>query len=149
MVDRFKQFSFSIFEIYRCWHKLAAEVMIPYGLRGPHAIYLVALRDCENGLTAVELSTICGRDKADVSRAISSMQEKGLITRDSVNNYRAKVKLTNQGIAVVELISRRIAVAVEYAAQGYESDQRAVFYQVLDAVTDNLRQLSKTGLPEE
>ena len=43
MVERFARFSLAIFEISRCWHKLAAEEMAAYGLRGAHAIYLTAM----------------------------------------------------------------------------------------------------------
>ena len=41
---RFERFSLAIFEISRCWHKLAADEMAKYGLKGPHAMYLVTIR---------------------------------------------------------------------------------------------------------
>ena len=85
MVDRFKRFSFSVFEISRCWHKLAADVMARYDLKGPYAMYLVVLLDNPEGLTAAQLCELCGRDKADVSRGVSAMLSKGLISRESGN----------------------------------------------------------------
>ena len=51
MVERFARFSLAIFEISRCWHKLAAEEMAAYGLRGAHAIYLTAMYRCKDGVT--------------------------------------------------------------------------------------------------
>ena len=66
MVDRFERFSFSVFEISRCWHKLAAEEMAKYDLKGPHAIYLTVLQHNPEGLTAARICELCGRDKADV-----------------------------------------------------------------------------------
>ena len=38
MLNRFARFSLAIFDIDRCWHKLAAEAMAEYGLNSPHAV---------------------------------------------------------------------------------------------------------------
>ena len=92
MVNRFERFSFAMFEISRCWHKLAGEEMVRYGLKGPHAIYLVTLAQYPEGITAAQLCEICGRDKSDVSRAMSSMVRSGLVIRDSTaGTYRARL----------------------------------------------------------
>ena len=60
MVDRFKRFSYAIFEISRCWHKLAADEMGRYGLKEPHAIYLTALEQTPEGCTAAQLAELFG-----------------------------------------------------------------------------------------
>ena len=43
MLDRFERFSFLVFEVSRCWHKLAAEEMEKYGLGSAQAVYLTTL----------------------------------------------------------------------------------------------------------
>lgn len=148
MVDRFRRFSLSLFEISRCWHKLAAEEMSKYGLKGPYAIYLVVLQHNPEGLTAARLCELCGRDKADVSRCLSAMQEKGLVVREKGNSYRAKILLTELGIQAAEHVCRRASVAVELAGKDVSDEDRAVFYQSLTSITENLRTLSRQGLPE-
>ena len=148
MVDRFRRFSLSLFEISRCWHKLAAEEMSKYGLKGPYAIYLVVLQHNPEGLTAARLCELCGRDKADVSRCLSAMQEKGLVVREKGNSYRAKILLTELGIQAAEHVCRRASVAVELAGRDVSNEDRAVFYQSLTSITENLRTLSRQGLPE-
>ena len=148
MVDRFERFSFSIFEISRFWHKIAAEEMEKYGLKGPCAMYLSVLHKNPQGLTAARLSDLCGRDKADVSRAISAMEAKGLLQRDS-KPYRALLQLTELGNEAAKTVCRRVAVAVEHASRGYTAKQRETFYAVLQTVTQNLADLSKSGLPNE
>ena len=148
MVDRFRRFSLSLFEISRCWHKLAAEEMSKYGLKGPYAIYLVVLQHNPEGLTAARLCELCGRDKADVSRCLSAMQEKGLVVREKGNSYRAKILLTELGIQAAEHVCRRASVAVELAGRDVSDEDRAVFYQSLTSITENLRTLSRQGLPE-
>ena len=52
MIDRFERFSFAISEVSRCWHKLAAEEMEKYGLKGSHAVYLTTLYRYPKGLTS-------------------------------------------------------------------------------------------------
>ena len=148
MVDRFRRFSLSLFEISRCWHMLAAEEMSKYGLKGPYAIYLVVLQHNPEGLTAARLCELCGRDKADVSRCLSAMQEKGLVVREKGNSYRAKILLTELGIQAAEHVCRRASVAVELAGRDVSDEDRAVFYQSLTSITENLRTLSRQGLPE-
>lgn len=150
MVDRFERFSYAIFEISRCWHKLAAEEMAKYGLKGPHAIYLLTMRRHENGLTAAQLCDLCARDKADVSRAVAVLEEKGLVVREGVNSnlYRAALKLTDDGKEAARQVCMRAATAVEHAGKGVSDADRRIFYNALDAITANLQSLSKEGLPE-
>ena len=149
MVNRFERFSFAMFEISRCWHKLAGEEMVRYGLKGPHAIYLVTLAQYPGGITAAQLCEICGRDKSDVSRAMSSMVRSGLVIRDSTaGTYRARLALTDAGMAAAQQVCQRAALAVECAGQGFDPQQRQVFYTVLDTITENLQRLSREGLPE-
>lgn len=144
MLDRFERFSYAIFEVTRCWHKLAAEVMEPLGLRGPHAMYLVVLLRSTHTMTAARLSEVSGRDKADVSRAISLMTEKGLITRDGPA-YRASLTLTEEGRQVANSVCEKAAELVERAGAGYSEEQRQGFYQVLETITKNMKIMTKDG----
>lgn len=148
MLERFSRFSYAIFEISRCWHKLAGEEMEKYGLRGTYAVYLLALQRSEEGLTAARLCELCGRDKADVSRAVSLMERKGLLLREGAT-YRATLKLTEEGRIAAGHVCERAAVAVEHAGRGFSSEHREIFYRVLYTITDNLQNLSKDGLPNQ
>jgi len=151
MVDRFERFSLAIFEISHCWHKLAGEEMAKYGLKGPHAIYLHTLYRSEQSLTAAQLCELCGRDKADVSRAMALMEEKGLVKKEggSANQYRAHLVLTDEGIQAAEHVCRRAGVAVEHAGRGISDEHRAIFYSALESIAANLQTLSKEGLPQK
>lgn len=146
MLDRFERFSYAIFDISRCWHKLAAEEMAKYDLKGPHAIYLLALQRSGEGITAAQLCELCGRDKADVSRALSLMEQKGLVKKEG-SNYRALLKLTEEGAQAANHVCRRASVAVEHAGKGYSPEHRQIFYDVLETITANLQILSRDGLP--
>ena len=150
MVNRFEKFSFAISEIHRFWHKIASDEMTKLGLKGPHVVYLVALKRFPKGVTAAELSEMCGRDKSDVSRAIAAMQEKGLVAKQGVNQnlYRAKLTLTDEGKEAAAHISKRAGLAVEMGGKGLSEDERKIFYSALELIASNLNTLSKDGLPE-
>ena len=150
MIDRFERFSFAISEISRCWHRIASDVMQSHGLKGPYAVYFTALYRFPQGITAVQLGEICSRDKADVSRAMQSMEKLGLILRDNSEqkSYRSLLKLTETGIALAKTINEKAIIAVEAASKGLSAEKRAIFYEALELITGNLQIISKTGLPE-
>lgn len=149
MVDRFERFSVAISAISRHWHKIASDEMDPYGLKGPHATYLVTISRHKEGITASQLCELCGKDKSDVSRTMSILEEKGLVQKDgpSQNRYRSRFILTDKGMAAAEHVCRRASLAVELAGKDLTDEKRAVFYEALDLIAGNLRELSKEGLP--
>lgn len=149
MTDRFEKFSYAIAEISRCWHKLTAEELAKYGLKGSHATYITTLYRYGEGITAPQLCRICGKDKADVSRMMSIMEKKGLVKKEGQNRsmYRGLLKLTEEGKKVAAHICERAAIATELAGQDLTEETRAVFYSALETITERLRELSEGGIP--
>ena len=151
MVDRFQRFLFYISEISRHWHKIAGDEMEQYGLKGPHATYLVCIYRHPEGITAPRISERCGKDKSDVSRTMALMEKKGLVIKEGVhqNLYRGLYKLTDAGKEAAEKVSRRAALAVELAGRDLTEENRAIFYEALEQISDNLREISQNGLPKQ
>ncbi len=151
MVDRFERFSAAITEINRYWHKIASDEMKRYGLKGPFALYLVALYRNPTGLTATQLCEACDRNKADVSRAVQTLEEKGLLCREKKNNngYRAKILLTDEGKTAAAHVREAAETAVEIGGHGLSEEERATFYRALEVISGNLQGISKAGLPRE
>ena len=150
MLNRFSRFSLAIAEIDRCWHKLAAEEMAKYGLNSPHAVYLTTLSGFKEGITAARLGELCGKNKADVSRMVGILEQKGLVRKEAVggNLYRARLLLTEEGRQAAEHVQQRAALAVELAGSGMTEEEREVFYRCLEQITANLQELSREGLPK-
>lgn len=150
MLERFARFSLAINEIYRYWHQLTAEEMAEYGLKGPHCTYLLSISNHPGGLTATQLGEMCGKDKADVSRTMAFLEEKGMVTKEGFhqNLYRGVYKLTDEGSAAADHVRRRASLAVELAGKDLDEQTRAVFYDALESITENLRELSREGLPQ-
>lgn len=150
MVDRFERFSYAISEISKHWHKLTAEEMEKYGLKGTHSVYLLTMAKYPEGITAPQICELCSRDKADVSRMMSIMEEKGLVIKEGghQNRYRGVFKLTEEGQKIVEHVRLRASRAVEIAGKDLTEEKRDIFYESLESIVTNLRELSKDGIPE-
>ena len=150
MIDRFERFSLAISEISRYWHKITADEMQKYGLKGSHSVYLVTLNKYPEGLTAPQLCRICGRDKADASRAMAIMEQKKLVYKEGVNRriYGGAFKLTDEGKAAAKYVCERASLAVKLAGDELGEEKRAVFYQSLEHITEKLKMLSEDGIPE-
>ena len=147
MLRRFEEFSYAISEIYHNIQKIERDEMDKYGLKGPHAQYLVAMIRCPEGVTAAQLSELCDRDKAAVSRVMAEMEEKGLVTRTG-SAYRAKLALTELGQDAADFVACRAEIAVLEAGKGLSDRDRIIFYDALSRIATNLHTLSEDGLPE-
>lgn len=143
MIARFEKFSYAISELSRCWHKIAAEEMKQYDLKGPYAVYFTTLYRC-GSITSSKLSELCGRDKADVSRAVSVLEKKGFVRKDA--GYRATLRLTPSGETLAIAINQKVMAAVSYAGKDLSDDDRNTFYSCLDSLVQNLQTLSQNGL---
>ncbi|MBE6638472.1 MAG: MarR family transcriptional regulator [Ruminococcaceae bacterium] len=151
MLDRFEQFSGFISGIYRSIQKLERDEMVKYGLKGAYAQYLVVMNRFKEGITAAKLGEICDKDKAAVSRIITNMEKKGLITRKGQNNnlYRALLFLTEEGKKAADYVSQRAKIAVEKAGAGLDESERTKLYTALGIISSNLQSITKAGIPEQ
>ena len=97
LVRRYEVFAGSIAKIFRSIQKIENEEMKKYHLKGAFAQYLVVMNRYPEGITPTQLFNVCNKDKAIVSRAVSEMIEKGLITKPDVPGYRVPLFLTEKG----------------------------------------------------
>lgn len=150
MVNRFESFVSSIACISRYIQKIERDVMVNYGLKGPHAQYLIAMDRFPDGITAAQLSSICERDKAAVSRAITELETAELVQRPSATpGYRALLTLTERGKHAAAQLIRTAELAVEQAGQGLTEENRTVFYAAFHQIAANLQRISEAGLQTE
>lgn len=151
MLTRYEQFSFMVSVINRHIQKLERDEMIKFGYKGAFAQYLVAMLHYPQGITAAQLSEICDKDKAAVSRIVSEMIEKGLVVRKSATEtmYRAKLTLSQEGEKVAQFVARRASAAIEAMGNELSEEQRKTLYFALDNIARKLHILSKEGIPQE
>lgn len=148
MVRRYEIFAGSIAKIFRSIQKIENEEMKKYGLKGAYAQYLVVMDRYPEGITPTQLFNVCNKDKAIVSRAVSEMIEKGLITKPAIAGYRVPLFLTEKGKEAAAYVSERATLAVKKSAVHIGEKQLDGFYRRLEMLADNLFELSRNGLDE-
>ena len=147
MVDRFKRFSYLITETYRSMRKIENDVMGKTGLKGSYAVYLLALHRASGKMTAAKLADACGKNKADVSRAVADMTERGLVKRNSSkNNYRTPIVLTDLGLAHAVNLERTVELAINHVSSEIPNNSIVNFYNTIEIICANLKSISENGL---
>ena len=149
MIDRFELFTTYIADIHRQIQKIERDEMVKYGVRGAYAQYLAAMSRHPEGVTSAQLCEICERDKAAISRAVADMEASGLVERRGAtdSNYRALIRLTEEGQKLADIVFQRAQTAVEIAGHGLSDDERAVFYHALELIAANLQGICRDGIP--
>jgi len=148
METRYELISASISSMYHDIQKIERIEMAKYGLKGPHAQCLLAMKRHSAGITAARLCEVCEKDKAAVSRILAELEEAGMVSRENRNGsrYRAALTLTEQGMAAADAVVEKARLAVELAGTGFDEKEREVFYRVLSIIAGNLHKLCREGL---
>lgn len=147
MINRFEQFSSSISTIYKYLQKLEKIGMEKYNLKGSHTQCVITMLKYPDGISATELCSLCGKDKASISRSLAELEETGHIERvsKSGNLYQAKIRLTPSGVKAAEQVSQTVMRVVEKAGEGLSDDVRKLFYSSLDLICENLKNIYLAG----
>ena len=148
MENRYELLSGASSCMYHDIQKIERVEMARYGLKGPHAQCLLAIKKHPEGITAARLCEVCEKDKAAVSRTLAELEEVGMIYRENRNGsrYRSALMLTEQGEIAAEAVVEKARMAVERAGIGFGEAEREVFYRVLAIIAGNLHKLCKEGL---
>ena len=148
MESRYELLSGSISSMYHDIQKIERVEMAKYGLKGPHAQCLLAMKRYPEGITSARLCEVCDKDKAAVSRTLGELEAAGMVIRENRNGskYRANLLLTAQGQAAAEAVVDKARLAVEKAGTGFGEEEREVFYRVLSIIAGNLHKLCREGL---
>ena len=148
MESRYELLSGSISSMYHDIQKIERTEMAHYGLKGPHAQCLLAMKKHPEGITAARLCEVCEKDKAAVSRILAELEEAGMILRENRNGsrYRAILLLTDRGQEAAAAVVEKARLAVELAGKGFGAEEREVFYRVLSIISGNLHKLCRDGL---
>lgn len=142
MKERFKTFTVLIMEINRYIHKIKTEEMSEFDLKSPHVSCLYYLYK-SGELTAKELCDISKEDKASVSRSIEYLETNGFISCNSTakKRYKAILTLTEKGREIGAALAKKIDAILEQASVGLSEENRAVMYETLSLIHDNLENI--------
>ena len=148
MENRYELLSSSISCMYHDIQKIERVEMARYGLKGPHAQFLLAMKKHPEGITAARLCEVCEKDKAAISRILAELETAGMVIKEKKNGsaYRATLMLTEQGQIAAAAVVEKARLAVELAGIGFGDEEREVFYRVLSLIAGNLHNICRDGL---
>ena len=150
MQERFEEFTLLISNIHRCIYKIKTEEVAEYNLKSSHVSCLYYIYKAES-LTAKELCDMCGEDKANVSRAIKSLEENGFLLCNSktAKRYKSPLLLTEKGMLAAQGIVEKVDGVLAYTSEGVSDEERRIMYQSLNRIYDNLHKLCNAYSAEE
>ena len=146
MIDRFHEFLTGITVCYKYLQRIKTVEMTELGLKGTHVACLFYLARQPDGLTAAQLCQLCAEDKASVSRTVADLRGRGYIAQGGEKNYRAPLRLTEDGFQAAKQMEPMIERWVNFGGDGLTEQQRENFYESLALISNNLRtKLEETG----
>lgn len=150
MEERFRTFTVLIAKISRSIRKIKTGEMEQFNLKSPHVSCLYYLYKF-NSLTAKELCDICQEDKASTSRSIEYLENNGYIVCESnlKKRYNSAFSLTNKGEDIAKSLVEIIDKVLDLASVGLSEEKRAIMYESLTLISDNLENLCKNYEGEE
>lgn len=142
MNDRFKTFTVQIANISRSIRKIKSQEMREFDLKSTHVSILYYLYK-KNSLTAKELCDVCEEDKAAVSRSIDFLEKNRYLECSSKTEkrYKSRITLTAKGKDIGKQIVVKIDNILNLASIGLTEENRVVFYQSLNLISENLKQI--------
>ena len=151
MISKYEIFSAVVSSLYRDIQKIERMEMAKYGLKGPHAQCLLAMSRYPQGITASRLCALCDKDKAAISRTVAELERESMVIRDlrDGSNYRATLKLTEQGQVAAQQVEERVKLVVEKAGSGMTDAQWEAFYSIMDLIAGHLQTICESGLEDE
>ncbi len=137
MEDLYINFTVSIARLNKLVQRIKSFEISKYGLQPIHVSCGYYLSKNPQGLTAKELCDMSLEDKAAISRALKTLQEKGIVEY-SPRGRNEIVKLTCEGQKLADIISDKINAAVKAGSVNITPEQREFFYNSLLEISDNL-----------
>lgn len=141
--SRFIQFSSLVGGAMKSIQAMKMEKMARYGLSAAHTNLLCRLAEgSEAGMTQGELAQAEAMDKAQVSRVLRELEEKGHVRQaPGAGPYKRPYVLTEKGKAVTDEMAAIILALNRYVSRDIPEADLAIFYRTLTTITENLNRL--------
>ena len=142
MKERFQTFTVLVANLNRCIYKIKTEEMAEYDLKSSHVSCLYYIFKYDS-LTPTQLCCLCGEDKANISRSIKYLEEKGylIITSKADKKYHSPIELTFSGYKIGKNLSEKVNKILNYVSDGLSDENRKIMYDGLNLINDRLIKL--------
>lgn len=142
--ERFREFSGLVSRAEKALQRVKTENVKDYGLRGVHVSCLLALHERTEGLTAMELASVCGVDRAQISRVTAELRGLDLVCEASPGprrRYRGALELTEEGRAAAAEMAGIVDEKLQRVSGDIPPEELTVFYRVFGAIVERLEKL--------
>lgn len=142
--ERFREFSGLVSRAEKALQRVKTENVKDYGLRGVHVSCLLALHKRPEGLTATELASVCGVDRAQISRVTAELRGLDLVCEASPGprrRYRGALELTEEGRAAAAEMAGIVDEKLQRVSGDIPPEELTVFYRVFGAIVERLEKL--------
>ena len=134
--ERFREFSGLVSRAEKALQRVKTENVKDYGLRGVH--------ERPEGLTATELASVCGVDRAQISRVTAELRGLDLVCEASPGprrRYRGALELTEEGRAAAAEMAGIVDEKLQRVSGDIPPEELTVFYRVFGAIVERLEKL--------
>lgn len=136
----FEAFSSMLGSATKSLERLKSKGMEEFGLSGTHTLCLRQLYDASNGLTRTELANRLSVDRAQITRVIGELLEKGFVTESGGGSgYRKKCALTEKGRTATSEINGIVERINRFVSGDISTERLLSFYETLGEICDNLK----------
>ena len=141
--ERFEILSSNLLQLVQAVQRIKAKKMAEYGLRGRSAIVLCRIFERGGALTAMELVKACEVDKAQISRALAELAERGFVQKEEngTRRYKQSYLLTPDGRHAAADISNAFAGIEQAVSKNLTAAQLDGFFRTLYTLCDNFDEL--------
>ena len=145
--DRLDEFMTLVVGASRCVTKLKSRYMSRYGLGSTHTMCIRKLYTSKSGLTRTQIADKCELDKAQVSRIIGELAQKGFVSEGlGASSYKRRVTLTDEGKKAAEEINDIVLKINTYVSREIPDKDIETFYRVFDHVYKNLKTAEESNI---
>ena len=144
MEERFQTFTLLIANISRNIRKIKSGEMAEYNLKSQHVSCLYYIYKAKS-ITAKELCDLCDEDKANISRSVKFLEERGYLKCDTklTKRYLSPLELTESGVAIAKSIGERIDEVLIQSGDGITDTELCGFYKCLGIINDRLQKFAE------
>ena len=119
--------------------RLKAARMDAFDLSAAHTQCLCLLREAmPEGLTQTELARHIGMDRAQVSRVLRALRERGYLPDAPQTGYKRRYVLTGAGMATANDVQAIIAQVHAYVSEGIPYEDLVCFYRTFAHIAQRL-----------
>lgn len=134
--EKINKINFEIFPVYisdvlKKMHKTQAEALEPLSLSAIHAPYMTTLYRYPEGLTMAELSKLLRLDKANTSRAMNELLEKGYAEKTEDKKKNSVLRRTKSGAKAAESLTESTTNFINEVLSPLDGFEKRRLYRLL------------------